>query len=223
MSVQTHSEENYLKAIWKLVEHSGENVSTNAIAASVNTKAASVTDMLKKLADKKLISYRRYQGVTLTAKGKRVAVEVVRKHRLWEVFLVEQLDFKWDEVHDIAEQLEHIQSNSLTEKLDKFLGFPKVDPHGDPIPDKTGKISDQQQIPLAQLQENKKGIMTGVADHSTLFLQFLDKKEIHLGDTIELKETTDYDQSMIISINRKKIIHISNDVAKNILVRKAKG
>jgi DtxR family Mn-dependent transcriptional regulator len=219
---QTHSEENYLKAIWKLVEHSGENVSTNAIAASVNTKAASVTDMLKKLADKKLISYERYKGVTLTAKGKRVAVEVVRKHRLWEVFLVDQLKFKWDEVHDIAEQLEHIQSNALTEKLDKFLGFPKVDPHGDPIPDRTGKISDQQQLPLAQLEKDKKGIMTGVADHSALFLQFLDKKEIKLGDTIELKETTDYDQSMVIMINRKKTIQISNEVAKNILVRKVK-
>lgn len=215
---QTHSEENYLKAIWKLVEHSGENVSTNAIAASVNTKAASVTDMLKKLADKKLISYERYKGVTLTAKGKRVAVEVVRKHRLWEVFLVDQLKFKWDEVHDIAEQLEHIQSNALTEKLDKFLGFPKVDPHGDPIPDKDGKISDRHQVPLSQLEAGKKGIMTGVADHSALFLQFLDKKEIKLGDTIELKEKTDYDQSMVIGVNKKKTIQISNEVAKNILV-----
>ncbi|MDQ3110996.1 MAG: metal-dependent transcriptional regulator [Bacteroidota bacterium] len=217
---QTHSEENYLKAIWKIVEQSGESVSTNAIAASVNTKAASVTDMLKKLADKKLISYERYKGVTLTAKGKRVAVEVVRKHRLWEVFLVDQLKFKWDEVHDIAEQLEHIQSNALTERLDKFLGFPKVDPHGDPIPDKTGKISDQQQLPLSQLEKDKKCIMTGVADHSALFLQFLDKKEIKLGDTIELKETTDYDHSMVIVINGKKNIQISNEVAKNILVRK---
>ncbi|CAN5766705.1 metal-dependent transcriptional regulator [soil metagenome] len=215
---QTHSEENYLKAIWKLVEHSGENVSTNAIAASVNTKAASVTDMLKKLADKKLISYERYKGVTLTAKGKRVAVEVVRKHRLWEVFLVDQLKFKWDEVHDIAEQLEHIQSNALTEKLDKFLGFPKVDPHGDPIPDKDGKISSQHQVPLSQLETGKKAIMTGVADHSALFLQFLDKKEIKLGDAIELKEKTDYDHSMVILVNKKKSIQISNEVAKNILI-----
>ncbi|MCX6311737.1 MAG: metal-dependent transcriptional regulator [Bacteroidetes bacterium] len=221
--MQTHSEENYLKAIWKLVEHSGENVNTNAIAALVHTRAASVTDMMKKLSDKKLISYQPYKGVSLTAKGERVAIEVVRKHRLWEVFLVEQLGYKWDEVHDIAEQLEHIRSSTLTEKLDKFLGFPKVDPHGDLIPDKSGKISKQQQIPLAQLESGNKAIMTGVADHSTLFLRFLDKHKIHLGDTIETKEKTTYDSSMEISVNRKKNIHISNEVAKNILVRKSRS
>jgi DtxR family Mn-dependent transcriptional regulator len=221
--MQTLSEENYLKAIWKLIENSGESVSTNAIAASVNTRAASVTDMLKKLADKKLISYQPYKGVTLSIKGRRIAIDVVRKHRLWEVFLVEQLGYKWDEVHEIAEQLEHIRSNSLTEKLDKFLGFPKVDPHGDPIPDKSGKISEQQQLPLSHLETGKKAIMTGVADHSTLFLRFLDKHEIHLGDTIETKETTDYDLSMKISVNRKKSFHISNEVAKNILVRKSRS
>lgn len=220
MAAQTHSEENYLKAIWKLLGNSAKTVSTNDIAASVKTKAASVTDMLKKLSDKKLISYQPYKGVTLTAKGKRVAIEVVRKHRLWEVFLVEQLDFKWDEVHDIAEQLEHIQSEALTEKLDKFLGFPRVDPHGDPIPDKTGKFSDQQQIPLSKLEKGKKGVMTGVADHSSLFLQFLDKKEIHLGDTIECLDIIEYDQSMLITVNRKKNIQVSNDVAKNILLGK---
>ncbi len=220
MATHTHSEENYLKAIWKLVEFSNENVSTNAIAGSVNTKAASVTDMLKKLAEKKLISYEKYKGVTLTAKGKRIALEVVRKHRLWEVFLVRQLGFKWDEVHDIAEQLEHIKSNALTDKLDKFLGFPTVDPHGDPIPDQTGKIPDQMLIPLSQLPENKKGVMSGVGDHSSKFLQFLDKQEIHLGDTIELKETTVYDQSKLITINHKKTIHVSQEVAKNILIKK---
>jgi DtxR family Mn-dependent transcriptional regulator len=220
MASQTHSEENYLKAIWKLIGNSTETVSTNDIAAIVKTKAASVTDMLKKLADKKLIGYQPYKGVTLTAKGKRVAVEVVRKHRLWEVFLVDQLDFKWDEVHDIAEQLEHIQSEALTEKLDKFLGFPRVDPHGDPIPDKAGKISDQQQIPLAKLETGKKGIMSGVADHSSLFLQFLDKNGIQLGDKIENLAITDYDQSMSISINGKRAVHISHEVAKNILVGK---
>lgn len=221
--MQTHSEENYLKAIWKIVEHSGENVSTNAIAALVNTRAASVTDMLKKLADKKLINYQPYKGVMLTTKGQRVAIEVVRKHRLWEVFLVEQLGYKWDEVHDIAEQLEHIRSLTLIEKLDKFLGFPKVDPHGDLIPDKSGKISKQQNISIAFLEKGKKGIMTGVADHSTLFLRFLDKQGIHLGDKIETKDKTAYDQSMEISVNRKKTIHISYEVAKNILVRKSRS
>lgn len=221
--MNTHSEENYLKAIWKLIEHSGENVSTNAIAGVVNTRAASVTDMLKKLADKKLISYQPYKGVTLTVRGRKVAIEVVRKHRLWEVFLVEKMGYKWDEVHEIAEQLEHIRSVSLTEKLDKFLGFPKVDPHGDPIPDKSGKISEQRQIPLSELEEGKKGIMTGVADHSTLFLRFLDQHEIQLGDTIIAKTVTDYDQSMEISVNKKKTIHISHEVSRNILIRKSRS
>ncbi|MSP68892.1 MAG: metal-dependent transcriptional regulator [Bacteroidetes bacterium] len=221
--MQTLSEENYLKAIWKLVENSGVAVSTNEIAASVQTSPASVTDMLKKLADKKLISYQRYRGVTLSAKGRSVAIEVVRKHRLWEVFLVQQLGFKWDEVHDIAEQLEHIRSNELTEKLDKYLGFPKTDPHGDPIPDKTGKISELHQIPLSKLEKGKKGIMTGVADHSTQFLQLLDKHGIHLGDSIEIKETTAYDLSIAIAVNKKKTIHISNSVSKNIMVSKNKS
>lgn len=221
--MQTLSEENYLKAIWKLVENSGVTVSTNEIAASVQTSPASVTDMLKKLADKKLISYQRYRGVTLSVKGRSVAIEVVRKHRLWEVFLVQQLGFKWDEVHDIAEQLEHIRSNELTEKLDKYLGFPKTDPHGDPIPDKTGKISELHQIPLSKLEKGKKGIMTGVADHSTQFLQLLDKHGIHLGDSIEIKETTAYDLSIAIAVNKKKTIHISNSVSKNIMVSKNKS
>lgn len=221
--MQTLSEENYLKAIWKLVENSRVAVSTNEIAASVQTSPASVTDMLKKLADKKLISYQRYRGVTLSAKGRSVAIEVVRKHRLWEVFLVQQLGFKWDEVHDIAEQLEHIRSNELTEKLDKYLGFPKTDPHGDPIPDKTGKISELHQIPLSKLEKGKKGIMTGVADHSTQFLQLLDKHGIHLGDSIEIKETTAYDLSIAIAVNKKKTIHISNSVSKNIMVSKNKS
>jgi DtxR family transcriptional regulator, Mn-dependent transcriptional regulator len=221
--MRTHSEENYLKAIWKLVEQSDEQISTNAIAAAVNTRAASVTDMLKKLSEKKMIDYTPYKGVTLTPEGRRVATEIVRKHRLWEVFLVEKLDFGWDEVHEIAEQLEHIQSEALTEKLDHFLGFPKTDPHGDPIPDKTGKIPGGQNMPLSLLAESKSSIMTGVADHTTPFLQFLDKSGIQLGDTIAVREVAAYDQSMRVSVNGKKAIHLSHDVSRNILVRKTKG
>src|SRR5665213_2200751 len=191
--MQTHSEENYLRAIWKVVQQSGENWARSESASGVKTKAASVTDMLIKLAEKKLINYKPYQGVMLTAKGKKVAVEVVRKHRLWEYFLVEQLKFKWDEVHEIAEQLEHINSAILTKKLDHFLCYPKVDPHGDPIPDKTGKISGLQSIPLSKVEKGKKGIMTGVGDHSATFLKFLDKNDIHLGHSIEIKKITDYD------------------------------
>ena len=136
----TFSEENYLKTIYHLTIISDSEISTNAIAEKMETKASSVTDMLKKLAEKDLVDYKKYQGVSLTEKGKLSAKMIVRKHRLWEVFLVEKLDFSWDEVHDIAEQLEHIKSEKLINKLDDFLGNPTEDPHGDPIPDKNGKL-----------------------------------------------------------------------------------
>ena len=218
--MQTLSEENYLKAIWKLVGVSGGTVNTNAIAASVNTRAASVTDMLKKLSDKSLIDYVPYKGVSLTKKGKQAAMDVVRKHRLWEVFLVEKLGFGWDEVHDIAEQLEHIHSEELIEKLDRFLGFPKTDPHGDPIPDKHGRIQEPAGTPLAGMAEQKHIIVTGVADHSSAFLQFLDRNNIRLGSKLVIHEVTEYDRSLDLSINGKKL-HISHDVARNILVKKS--
>lgn len=221
--MQTRSEENYLKAIWKLIEEYGDSVSTNAIAAEVNTKAASVTDMLKKLAAKKLIDYVPYQGVTLTRSGRQAAAAIVRKHRLWEVFLAEQLGFGWDQVHDIAEQLEHIESAELTERLDKFLGYPKNDPHGDPIPDKSGKVSGQQSIPLNHLPAGKSARVTGVGDHSASFLQFLDKNGIRPGSNIRIREITEYDHSMQIAIDDKKNMHISKQVAQNILVKKPAG
>lgn len=218
--MQTLSEENYLKAIWKLIGVSGGTVNTNAIAASVNTRAASVTDMLKKLSDKNLIDYVPYKGVSLTKKGKQAAMDVVRKHRLWEVFLVEKLGFGWDQVHDIAEQLEHIRSEALIEKLDRFLGFPKTDPHGDPIPDKHGRIHEPAGTPLAGMSEQKQVIVTGVADHSSAFLQFLDRNNIRLGTRLQVQSVTDYDRSLDISISGKKL-HISHEVARNILVKKS--
>jgi DtxR family Mn-dependent transcriptional regulator len=220
--MQTKSEENYLKAIWKLAEEYGDAVSTNAIAAEVNTKAASVTDMLKKLAAQKLIGYIPYQGVRLTKSGKQAAAAIVRKHRLWEVFLVDKLGFGWDAVHDIAEQLEHIKSEELTERLDKFLGFPKNDPHGDPIPDKSGKLPGQQIIPLNHVPVGKTAQVSGVGDHSASFLQFLDKNKIRPGSSIRIHEITAYDHSMEISLDGKKKIHISKQVAQNILVKKTK-
>lgn len=220
--MRTPSEENYLKAIWKLVGQSAGPVSTNAIAFAVNTRAASVTDMLKKLSERKMIAYTPYRGVTLTTKGRRVATEIVRKHRLWEVFLVEKLHFGWDEVHEIAEQLEHIHSEALTERLDEFLRFPKADPHGDPIPDKAGKLPSAPNYSLATMRTGKNAIMTGVADHSTSFLQFLDKNNIRLGDTIRVKDKTEYDQSMTVVINAKKTIHLSHEVSRNMLVRPLK-
>lgn len=218
----THSEENYLKAIWKLNESGMQDVSTNAIAAEVKTRAASVTDMLKKLADKKLIQYQKYQGVRLTAEGRRVALNIVRKHRLWEVFLVDKLGYRWDEVHEIAEQLEHILSDNLTDRLDKFLDFPKFDPHGDPIPDKSGKLADAASVSLSLLKPGQTGIMTGVSEHSAVFLRYLDENSIGLGSTIHVDHMNEFDQSLKIKVNGKVSTMISQHAAKNILVKPKK-
>ncbi len=216
--MHSFTEENYLKAIYKLIEQEGDVVSTNAIAEKMSTKAASVTDMLKKLSDKKLINYQKYQGVTLTSKGEKVALTIIRKHRLWEMFLVEKLDFKWDEVHDVAEQLEHINSDKLIEEIDKFLNYPKVDPHGDPIPDAKGKLNVPKSHLLSKFKKNDVCIMTGVVDHSTAFLQYLDRSGISLGTEIKIKEIIEFDHSLQITINKGASVFISNDVAKNILV-----
>lgn len=214
------TEENYLKAIYKLIEQSDSAVSTNAIAEKMKTKAASVTDMLKKLSDKKLINYQKYQGVTLSNKGEKVALSVIRKHRLWEMFLLEKLNFKWDEVHDVAEQLEHIDSDKLVEQIDKFLNYPKFDPHGDPIPDANGKIQSQKSKSIALYKKNDTLVMTGVVDHTPAFLQYLDKSGLALGDEIKIKDVVFFDRSLQITINKKETIFISNEVAKNILAIK---
>jgi DtxR family Mn-dependent transcriptional regulator len=218
--MHSFTEENYLKAIYKLIEQSGNTVTTNAIAEKINTKAASVTDMLKKLSDKKLIHYRKYQGVTLSNKGEKVALSIIRKHRLWEMFLVEKLSFRWDEVHDVAEQLEHINSDKLIEQLDKFLNFPKNDPHGDPIPDAKGKVKSLKSIPLSAFQKNDTCTMTGVIDHSSAFLRFLDSSGISIGNEIRLKEVIEFDGSLQILINKQHTLFISNHVAKNILAER---
>jgi DtxR family Mn-dependent transcriptional regulator len=216
--MHSFTEENYIKAIYKLLENGEETVNTNAIAEKMRTKAASVTDMLKKLAFKKLINYQKYQGVSLTNKGEKAALNIIRKHRLWEMFLVEKFNFKWDEVHDVAEQLEHIQSDKLIEELDKFLNFPKVDPHGDPIPDAKGKLYLRKSKPISQFEKNDTCIMTGVVDHSPAFLQYLDKAGFELGNEIKIKDVVEFDKSLLIIVNKKNTFFISHDVAKNILV-----
>ena len=215
----TFTEENYLKAIYKLRERSDTRISTNSIASLVSTAPASVTDMLRKLAEKKLLNYERYQGVSLTLQGIKSAVSVIRKHRLWELFLVEKLGFNWDEVHDIAEQLEHIQSESLVKRLYTFLGKPKWDPHGDPIPDEQGNFHLQKVFPLATAVTNDKLVISGVVDHRADFLQYLVKTGLSIGKKITVKEITAYDASMSINIlGIKSLKHISAEVAKNILV-----
>ena len=216
----TSSEENYLKAIYHLGITSNKGVSTNAIAKKLSTKASSVTDMVKKLADKNVLVYKKYQGVSLTSEGKKTAANIVRKHRLWEVFLVEKLNFSWDEVHDVAEQLEHIKSPKLINEIDALLGFPKYDPHGDPIPDKEGNLDAIEKSLLSTLAINEFGICVGVHDSSSAFLQFLDKQNIALGQQIKVLEKEDFDGSMTIEINQKKIA-ISNKIANNLYIQKA--
>lgn len=214
------TEENYLKAIYKLLENGEEMVTTNALAFKMRTRAASVTDMLKKLSKKKLINYQKYQGVSLTAAGKKIAISIIRKHRLWEYFLVDKLKFKWDEVHELAEQLEHIRSEELIDRIDKLLGFPKFDPHGDPIPDTHGKFVKQLSLLLTEMKTGSNCIMTGVVDHSPSFLRYLDEAGINLGDHLHIKQINDYDRSMVLIVDRKKNFPISYEAGKNILVRK---
>jgi DtxR family Mn-dependent transcriptional regulator len=221
MTKNSFTEENYLKAIYKLSEKiDNEGVSTNDIAAELSTKAASVTDMLKKLSDKKLINYKKYQGVSLTSKGSKVAIDIIRKHRLWELFLVDKLEFKWDEVHDIAEQLEHIDSDDLIDKLDSFLGFPKYDPHGDPIPNKSGVFANKKMLELFELPVGFKGNISGVSDHSAVFLKHLEKIGITLGVQIKIEDKNLFDNSFWISVAEAEPIFVSKEVAKNLLVFK---
>jgi DtxR family Mn-dependent transcriptional regulator len=214
----TFSEENYLKTIYHLTNISDSEISTNAIAEKMETKASSVTDMLKKLAEKGLVNYKKYQGVSLTESGSHSAKMIVRKHRLWEVFLVEKLDFPWDEVHDIAEQLEHIKSEKLINKLDGFLGNPTEDPHGDPIPNANGQIISVEKQLLSEASENQIGICVGVKDTSSEFLKYLDKQEIALGSKIEVLTKESFDLSLKIKINSKEIT-ISNKIASNLFVK----
>jgi DtxR family Mn-dependent transcriptional regulator len=193
-------------------------VSTNEIANLLDTSAASVTEMLKKLQQKELVNYIKYKGVTLSKSGNKKATNIIRKHRLWETFLVETLDFNWSEVHDVAEELEHIKSPKLIDKLDHFLNYPKFDPHGDPIPTKHGIIKSSERIILSEVTNNRKAIILGVSLDDKEFLNYLTILKINIGTNIEIVEKNSFDQSMKIKINTK-LEYISQDVTQNILVK----
>ncbi|WP_299708444.1 metal-dependent transcriptional regulator [uncultured Pontibacter sp.] len=216
--MHSFTEENYIKAIYKLSDNGSQEVNTNAIAEALDTKAASVTDMLRKLSAKGIADYVKYRGVTLTQKGERVALQIIRKHRLWEVFLVEKLKFNWDEVHEVAEELEHINSDLLIKRLDEFLGYPKFDPHGDPIPSEDGEMNVKQQKLLADMEVNSAGIVVGVNDSQPLFLQYLDKMGIYLGAKIKVIDKIPYDNSLEINLENKKNLVVSSEVARNIFL-----
>ncbi|MRT15540.1 metal-dependent transcriptional regulator [Vitellibacter sp. q18] len=214
----TLAEENYLKAIFHLeLENEGE-ISTNAIAESMDTKPSSVTDMVQKLAEKKMLVYKRYKGAQLTEKGRKLAASVIRKHRLWEVFLVEKLNFHWDEVHEIAEQLEHIQSDELISRLDQFLGSPDFDPHGDPIPDKHGILKRTEKKLLSEIDKNQQGVCVGVKESSPEFLQYLDKKKISIGTKIKVLGKEFFDGSMVIQVGSEQFF-VSHKIAENLFVQ----
>ena len=215
----SHTEENYLKAIYKLSEaEPGAGVSTNRIAAALTTRAASVTDMLRRLAEKGLLDYEKYRGVQLTPEGRRLALLTVRKHRLWEVFLVQQLGFNWDEVHEVAEELEHVASPLLMRRLDAFLGHPALDPHGDPIPAEDGAIRRPAHRVLADLHPGEKGTLAGVKNTSAPFLQYLDKVGLPLGARVEVLDKIIFDQSLELRVNRDRTALISAEVSRNLFV-----
>lgn len=220
MNNLTAIEENYLKYTFQLSELSEDGVvKTNDLAYKLNHSAASVTDMLKKLSAKKLVLYKKYYGASLSKSGLQIAVKVLRKHRLWETFLVKNLKFTWDKIHDIAEQLEHIQSDELIDRMDEYLGYPKFDPHGDPIPDKHGNISLPNVICLADAKLKKQYLLANVNDDSAAFLKYLNKIQLQLNDKIKIVEKEEFDDTIQIIINEKKQLIISKDAALNMFVK----
>lgn len=214
----SYAEENYLKAILKLSGSPDQTVSTNAIAAHLETSAASVTDMLKKLGEKELIEYQRYKGASLSEFGHKIATGLVRKHRLWEVFLVQSLGMTWDEVHEIAEELEHIQSDRLIDSLDAFLGHPKFDPHGDPIPNAQGRYTLRTQVQLSTLQPGKSGIITGVREDDSTFLKHLSDKGLIIGTRVDVITIDAYEQTHHLEVAGKTTV-LSGQIAQHILIK----
>lgn len=214
----TTSEENYIKAVYHLEVADGM-VTTNELAAELKTTAASVSDMLRKLKAKKLLIYEKYQGFKLSAEGRKIALGIIRKHRLWEYFLVNHLEFGWDEVHDIAEQLEHINSATLIDKLDEFLNFPKFDPHGDPIPDTNGKMEVSKQINLIDLDINKPAEVSAVGSQSSELLELLRHKNLTIGTRLEVKRKFAFDHSIEIKIKSVPAFSISQQLAQTLFVK----
>ncbi|RYZ97298.1 MAG: metal-dependent transcriptional regulator, partial [Sphingobacteriaceae bacterium] len=207
-----------LKAIYRLSQDEGVKITPTAIAESLGNNPASVVDMIRKLTDKQLIDYNKKTGVILTSQGQKDAILIVRRHRLWEVFLLEKLGYHWDEIHDIAEELEHINDTTLADRLEKFLDFPEYDPHGDPIPKANGKMAKPYSVTLADMKPGTTCRVAAVRDTSSSFLQYLLKLDIGIGTTIALHEKITFDNSLVISINSKDNTTVSQKFGENILV-----
>ena len=212
------SEENYLKTIFHL-QSKDDNVSTNELAERLQAKPASITDMMKKLKTRKLVNYQPYQGFRLTPEGKKIALNIIRRHRLWEYFLAEKLKFSWDEVHEVAEQLEHVSSKKLIDKLDEFLAYPKFDPHGDPIPDNNGRMETAHQLNLSDWPLNKSAKVCFIANQTASLLEFLQEKKINIGSAVIVKKKFPYDDSLEIKLDNKFLTIVTDQLAKNIFVK----
>ena len=213
------SEENYLKSIFNLSEFGNKQVTTNSISKILNIEPASVTDMIKKLSKKNLIYHEKYKGSTISKSGIKIALQIIRRHRLWEVFLYDKLNFKWDKIHDIAEELEHVSSEELIDNLDKFLKYPKIDPHGDPIPNKLGEMNFVDKISISDLNVNENGIVSRIINEDEEFFNLLKKLKIEIGTEVKIVDKIEYDESIEILINKKTVI-ISKDIANNIKITK---
>ena len=216
--MQSQTEENYLKAICLLSEFGTRRVNTNDLAHSLENKPSSVTVMIKRLSERGFLSYEKYKGVNLTTEGKKAAMAIIRKHRLWETFLVEALDFSWDEVHETAEQLEHVRSPLLIDRLDKYLGYPDRDPHGDPIPNAKGEMRNNGDILLSEADADKPYKIVRVSDSSDSFLKYLNEIEINLDTTLTVIDRIEYDDSMKVKLNNEREVLLSGNSCNNIYV-----
>jgi DtxR family transcriptional regulator, Mn-dependent transcriptional regulator len=215
----SQTEENYLKIIFKLTQETQSPALTNAIATQMRTAAGTVTDMIRRLAEKQLVHYEKYKGVTLTEQGTSLATTLVRKHRLWEVFLHDKLGFAWHEVHDIAEELEHISSLDLVNRLDSYLGNPKFDPHGDPIPNANGQFAPRRQVALFDVEIGQSVMVTGVNEHAPEFLNYLQDTGLTLGSEFKVLDRLAYDHSFKIRTHAAIELHLSEKVARNLFVQ----
>ncbi len=213
----TLTEENYLKALYRLSLET-EEISVKDIADSLDIKMSTVNSMIKRLAEKKLLRYEKYKAIELTEKGRKMALHILRKHRLTELFLSKVMGLGWEEVHDIAEQIEHIQSDLFFDRIDEMLGYPKFDPHGEPIPDANGKLPVFKATQLSEGAANKKYKLTGVLNHETAFLKFLDSVGLSIGSVIVIKGIQDFDRSMSVLLNNKTKTIFSQTVCENLLV-----
>lgn len=212
------STEDYIKHIYKL-EQEGKRVTTSALAASLRLSDPSVTDMIKKLSEKGYLTHEPYKGVDLKKAGRRMALKIVRRHRLWEMFLMKFLGFSWDQVHDEAERLEHVTSDELERKLDEALGFPTVDPHGHPIPSVDGKLEEMDDTPLSLCVEGDVVKILRVSDHDPALLQHATKLGVGLNTRVTVREKRTFDGSMMVKVGAKQHF-ISRQVADAIFVEK---